>query len=61
MFAITRFPYIEVFSICFTITGLKKIVRYTEDFVILVEIRYSETPLYITILFYKIAEIVRVI
>ena len=50
MFAITRFPYIEVFSICFTITELKKIVRYTEDFVILVEIRYSETPLYITIL-----------
>ena len=34
MFAITRFRCIEFFSIYFTITGARKIVRYTEDFVI---------------------------
>ena len=30
-----------------TISGTKNIVRYTEDFVILVEARYIEGPLYI--------------
>ena len=34
VFAITRFRYIEVLSIYFNITGVKKIVRYTKDFVI---------------------------
>ena len=35
LFAITSFRYIErFFSLYFTITGVKKIVRYTEDFVI---------------------------
>ena len=33
MFAIARFRYIKVFSIYFTVTGLKKIARYAEDFV----------------------------
>ena len=35
LFAITSFRYIErFFSLHFTIAGVKKIVRYTEDFVI---------------------------
>ena len=34
MFAITRFRYIEGLSIYFAIIGAKKIVCYTEDFVI---------------------------
>ena len=39
-FVISRY-----FSIYFSITGVKKIVRYTEDFVLL-EVRYMEVPLY---------------
>jgi len=34
LFAITRFLLSRFFFIYFTITGAKKIVRYTEDFVI---------------------------
>jgi len=33
MFAISRFRYSEVFSVYFTVPGLKNIARYTEDFV----------------------------
>ena len=33
VFAIKRFRYIEVLPHMFTITGVKKIVRYTDDFV----------------------------
>ena len=46
-FAITRFRYIKLgfFSIYFTITGAENIVRYTEDFVNNIEIRYIEVPL----------------
>ena len=45
LFAVTRFRYIEVFFfIYFTIIGVKKTVRYTEDFVI--EVRYIDAPLY---------------
>ena len=40
-FSLSRF-----FFIYFTITGLKKIVRYTEDFVIYIEVRYIEGQLY---------------
>ena len=45
---ITGFRYIKVlFHIHCTITGSKKIVRYTEDFVIYtVEVRYIKGPLY---------------
>ena len=34
MFAMTRFRYMEVLFIYFTITGVKEIFRYTEDLVI---------------------------
>ena len=34
LFAVTRFRYIEVGSFFFTFSGVKKIVRYTEVFVI---------------------------
>ena len=46
LFSITRFRYIEVFSIYFTVTGgkqnysLYRRLRYTE-------VRYIEVPLYI--------------
>ena len=33
LFAIMRFCYIEVLFICFTITGVKKVIHYNEDFV----------------------------
>ena len=33
LFAVSRFRYIRFFFIYFTITGLKKIVCYTEDIV----------------------------
>ena len=32
-FAIPKFRYIKVLSTCLTITGVKKIVCFTEDFV----------------------------
>ena len=35
------------FFIYFTITEVNKIVRYTEDFVIIIEVRYIEDSLYI--------------
>ena len=34
VFPVTRFRYIEVLSIYFSITEVKQIVRFTEDFVI---------------------------
>ena len=35
LFAIAKFRYIEVlFQVYFAITGVKKIIRYTEDFLI---------------------------
>ena len=39
-FIITKF-----FSIYFTITGVKKIICYTEDFCC-IEVRYNKVPLY---------------
>ena len=45
MFAITRFRHIEVLFHIFTITRVKKIDSYIEDFCY-VEVRYIEVPLY---------------
>ena len=44
LFAIPKFRYIKVLSTCLTITGVKKIVCYTEDFD--VEVHYIKVPLY---------------
>ena len=47
VFAIARFRYIEVlFHIFYYNWGVKKIVRYTEDFV---KVRYIEVPLYVLV------------
>ena len=46
VFAIGGFRYIEVlFHIFYYYRGVKKIVRYTEDFV---KVRYIEVSLYVT-------------
>ena len=43
MFAIMRFSYVEFFSIYFTITRVKKIVRYIYP---IYDVRFIEVPLY---------------
>ena len=42
------------FSIYFTISGVKKIVCYTEDFAIIIEACYIEVPLYVRVALTKI-------
>ena len=46
------FVILRYFSICFTITGVKKIVCYTEDFVIIIEVRYIKISRFHCISFY---------